>query len=318
MAKGEKYRGESGLVVVDKAAGMTSHDVVARCRKLYGTRKVGHAGTLDPMATGALVLGIGHATKLLTYVVGADKTYTATVRLGQSTVTDDAEGEITSSAGATLELVSPDALADTVAPLKGDILQVPSSVSAIKVEGQRSYALVRSGEKVTLAARPVTVARFEVGVPRAATAANGTQVVDVDVEVDVSSGTYVRALARDMGATLGTGGHLTGLRRLRVGPFTLDAAHTLDELAAAGQAAPSGTPPMVPMAAAAAGLFPVRFLGADEIRDLVHGKRIGVSGVGASEPDQPVAGLDAATHRLVALLSEQGHQCRSLLVFPPY
>lgn len=214
-----------GLLVVDKPAGWTSHDVVARLRRSAGTRRVGHAGTLDPMATGVLVLGIGWATRLLTHVVGVDKSYDATIRLGQATVTDDAEGDVTSSAdasGATVEEVD-----RAVAQLRGPILQVPSSVSAIKVDGRRSYARVRGGETVDLPARPVVVSRFDVVARRAE-----GPLLDLDVSVDCSSGTYIRALARDLGAAVGTGGHLTALRRTRVGPFTLDTARPLGDLTA--------------------------------------------------------------------------------------
>jgi tRNA pseudouridine55 synthase len=191
-----------GLLVVDKPAGWTSHDVVGRARRICGTRKVGHAGTLDPMATGVLVLGIGRATRLLTFLVGCDKEYTATIRLGQGTVTDDAEGEVTASTPA--DAVTDDRLRAAVAVLTGDISQVPSAVSAIKIKGERSYHRVRAGEDVDLPARPVTVSRFEVLATHPAQA-GGTPVLDVDVVVEVSSGTYVRALARDLGAALGVG-----------------------------------------------------------------------------------------------------------------
>src|SRR5690606_35624591 len=229
-----------GLLVVDKPSGWTSHDVVGRVRRLAGTRKVGHAGTLDPMATGVLVLGVGRATRLLTYLVGADKEYTATVRLGQTTVTDDAEGEVTASRGAAE--VDPDALQRALAGLRGPIDQVPSAVSAIKVGGQRSYARVRGGEQVELAARPVVIHRFDVLAHRATTAADGTAVTDLDVVVGCSSGTYVRALARDLCAALGTGGHLTALRRTHVGPFHLAAAAALADL----RRAPARRPPILP------------------------------------------------------------------------
>ena len=227
----------SGVLVVDKPAGWTSHQVVGRARRVLGTRKVGHAGTLDPMATGVLVLGVGRATRLLGQLALTDKAYEATVRLGQATVTDDAEGEITMSPGAA-ELTD-EVLASALGPLRGPIEQVPSSVSAIKVGGVRSYARVRSGEDVTLAARPVTVSRFEVLARRDAVVdggdggdgvdgVDGVAVVDLDVVVECSSGTYIRALARDLGAALGTGGHLTALRRTRVGPFTLAEAQDLE------------------------------------------------------------------------------------------
>ncbi len=211
--------------MVDKPAGWTSHQVVGRARRVLGTRKIGHAGTLDPMATGVLVLGVGRATRLLGQLALTDKAYEATVRLGQATVTDDAEGEVTASLGATD--VSDQAIESVLAGLRGPIEQVPSSVSAIKVGGVRSYARVRSGEDVTLAARPVTVSRFEV-LARRDGVVDGVAVVDLDVVVECSSGTYVRALARDLGTALGTGGHLTALRRSRVGPFTLDEAQDLE------------------------------------------------------------------------------------------
>lgn len=216
----------TGLVVVDKPGGWTSHQVVGRCRRLLGTRRVGHAGTLDPMATGVLVVGAGRATRLLGQLALTDKAYEATIRLGQATITDDAEGEVTASAGA-LGLADA-AIEAGLARLRGAIQQVPSSVSAIKVGGVRSYARVRAGEEVALAARPVTVSRLEVLTRRDLPTVDGTQVIDLDVAVECSSGTYVRALARDLGAELGVGGHLTALRRTRVGPFQLAEAQGLD------------------------------------------------------------------------------------------
>ncbi len=214
----------SGLVLVDKPPGWTSHDVVGRMRRLAGTRKVGHAGTLDPMATGVLVLGVNRATRLLGHLALADKEYVATIRLGQSTVTDDAEGDlIAATSAAQLD----EAVVRAVLPaFTGDIEQVPSSVSAIKVDGVRSYARVRSGEDVALKARQVSIGEFEL------TGFRAGEVADVDVRVVCSSGTYIRALARDIGVTLGVGGHLTALRRTRVGAFTIENAHTLEELAA--------------------------------------------------------------------------------------
>ena len=214
---------QSGLVIVDKPSGWTSHDVVGRMRRLAGTKKVGHAGTLDPMATGVLVLGINRATRLLGYLTHSDKEYLATIRLGQSTVTDDAEGELVSSAPA--GHLDEAAVRAVLPAYTGDIQQVPSSVSAIKVDGVRSYAKVRSGEEVTLKARPVTVSAFDLDAVRVE-----GDVVDVDVRVVCSSGTYIRALARDIGADLGVGGHLTMLRRTRVGGFPLRLARTLEEL----------------------------------------------------------------------------------------
>ncbi|WP_083864982.1 tRNA pseudouridine(55) synthase TruB [Nocardia brevicatena] len=218
--------GLGGLLVIDKPGGMTSHDVVSRARKLLRTKKVGHAGTLDPMATGVLVLGVERATKLLGLLTLTSKAYTAIIRLGQATTTDDAEGEILAEASA--ESVTDAGIATAVAALTGDIRQVPATVSAIKVAGERAYARHRAGEEVRLEARPVTVSRFDVLARRNPP---DNTLVDLDVVVECSSGTYVRALARDLGAALGVGGHLTALRRTRVGPFTLEHARTLDELA---------------------------------------------------------------------------------------
>jgi tRNA pseudouridine55 synthase len=293
-----------GLLIVDKPPGCTSHDVVAGVRRLAGTRRVGHAGTLDPMATGVLVLGVGRATRLLTYVVGADKTYAATIRLGASTVTDDAEGEVTARCtAAELAAVTDEAVDREIRRLTGLIEQVPSAVSAIKVAGKRSYARVRSGEQVELAARQVAVNRFTV-LARSEALDDGHPALDLDVEVDVSSGTYVRALARDLGQRLGVGGHLTSLRRTRVGPYGLDLASTLDQLAERFT--------VLSPAQAAAAVFPVRTLTADETTDLRHGKRVSASGQG----EGPVAALDPGGE-LVALLEDRGPQARSLLVVPP-
>lgn len=269
-----------GLVVVDKPGGWTSHDVVGRGRRLAGTRKVGHAGTLDPMATGVLVLGVGRATKLLTYVVGADKDYDATIRLGTSTTTDDAEGEPVARADASG--VGRADLDHGVADLTGEILQVPSTVSAVKVDGKRAYARARAGEDVELAARPVVVSRFEVrdvrpvapgehGLPDDAPPA-----LDVDVAVTVSSGTYVRALARDLGTALGVGGHLTALRRTRVGGYGLDVASTLEELEA--QADRDGVLATLPLADAARATFPVRELTGAEATALSYGQWVPATG----------------------------------------
>ncbi|MDO5535680.1 MAG: tRNA pseudouridine(55) synthase TruB [Propionibacteriaceae bacterium] len=213
---------QPALLVVDKPSGITSHQVVARARRALGTKKVGHAGTLDPMATGVLVLGVEKGTRLLGHLLLTTKSYAATIRLGQATTTDDAEGEVTDAVGATLAGVGA-GLRAGVDALTGTISQVPSTVSAIKVNGQRAYALARKGEDVELAARQVTVSRFEVLDVRQ-TRADSLDVVDLDVVVDCSSGTYIRALARDLGASLGVGGHLTALRRTRVGPFGLEHA----------------------------------------------------------------------------------------------
>jgi tRNA pseudouridine55 synthase len=287
---------------VDKPQGWTSHDVVGRLRRLAGTRKVGHAGTLDPMATGVLVVGINRATRLLTYIVGTGKTYTATIRLGQSTITDDAEGEVVAETIAAA--VSEEAIRQGAAALTGPISQVPSSVSAIKINGERSYARVRSGETVKLEARPVTVHRFEVHDIRRV---RGGKLLDVDVTVECSSGTYVRALARDLGATLGVGGHLTALRRTRVGPFDIEAAATLEELAEDLR--------LLDLDEAARALFPARELDGAETLDLSHGRRI-AAGTPAAAGAPPVAAF-APDGRLVALLENRGAEAKPLLVFAP-
>ena len=297
-----------GLLVVDKPAGWTSHDVVARCRRLCDTRRVGHAGTLDPMATGVLVLGINRATKLLTFLVGCDKTYTATIRLGQSTITDDAEGEIATSHD--ISALTAKSVADAVAALTGEIAQVPSSVSAIKVDGQRSYARVRAGQDVVLPARPVTVSRFDILDHRAVQGLQKHRVWDLDVVVEVSSGTYIRALARDLGAALGVGGHLTALRRTRVGRFGLDVAHSLTELEIASEA---DDIPVIALADAARASFVVRELTAAEATAVGYGQRI------PSEPasrGELVAAFAPDGH-LVAMLDERGSLAKAHVVFAP-
>jgi tRNA pseudouridine55 synthase len=295
-----------GILVVDKPQGWTSHDVVARARRLCATRKVGHAGTLDPMATGVLVLGVGRATRLLTFLVGCDKDYTATVRLGQGTLTDDAEGEVTATAGAAG--IHRDAVVAAAGALTGDVQQVPSAVSAIKVRGERSYHRVRAGEAVDLPARPVTVSRFEVAELRPHEV-DGVVVLDVDVEVTVSSGTYVRALARDLGTALGTGGHLTALRRTRVGGFRLDHAHPLEEL----QARQGERMPVTPLAEAARATFAVREVDQAQARTLGHGQRLASAVPGRTEPVAAI-GPDGT---LVAMLDESRATARSLVVFAP-
>lgn len=256
---------ESGILVVDKPSGWTSHQVVGRCRRLLGTRKVGHAGTLDPMATGVLVIGVGRGTRLLGHLALTTKTYRATIRLGQATITDDAEGEITSAAGA--PVLTDAAIVAALEPLRGDIVQVPSTVSAIKIDGQRAYARARRGEDVVLAGRPVTVSRLEV-LERRDVELDGLRLVDLDVVVDCSSGTYIRALARDLGVALGTGGHLTALRRTRVGGFDLDGALTPEQLTAH----PPRRPELVDLAAVARRTFPCVELDADQARDVGYGR----------------------------------------------
>lgn len=286
-----------GLVIVDKPAGLTSHDVVARVRRLAGTRKVGHAGTLDPMATGVLVVGVNRATRLLGHLALTEKVYDATIRLGATTVTDDAEGEVVDIADATG--VTDGALAAAVLELTGDIEQVPSSVSAIKVDGKRSYKRVRDGEDVALAPRPVTVHAFEVGASRRPDVPAG--VVDVDVRVVCSSGTYIRALARDVGAALGVGGHLTALRRTRVGPYELDVAATLEDLA--------GDLRVLPIAAAARVAFLARDVSADEAAVVSHGGPLTACGSAG-----PVA-VFAPDGTFLALVEDAGATTRSVAVF---
>ncbi|MGN9809646.1 tRNA pseudouridine(55) synthase TruB [Micromonospora sp. BQ11] len=289
-----------GLIVVDKPGGMTSHDVVARIRRLARTRRVGHGGTLDPMATGVLVIGVGRATRLLTYVIGAGKSYAATVRLGQATVTDDAEGDViaTTPAGT----VTDEAVHAAFAALTGEIDQVPSAVSAIKIDGQRAYKRVREGESVELPARRVTVSRLDVLAIRR----DQPDVVDVDVDVTCSSGTYIRALARDAGLALGVGGHLTALRRTAVGGFTLAEAATLDDLE-------SRAPEVVnlPLAAAAGRFFPRRDADAAEAATLSHGGPLDPVGIAG-----PYAVFDPAGG-LLAIVSERGGRARAEIVLAP-
>lgn len=283
-----------GLLVVDKPGGLTSHDVVARVRRLAGTRRVGHAGTLDPMATGVLVLGVNKATRLLGHLALTEKAYDATIRLGVATVTDDAEGDVVSTVAA--DAVTDDALYAGVSALTGDIEQVPSAVSAIKVGGTRAYAQVRRGAAVQLAARKVTVHVFDVVAIR-----RSPGVVDADVRVVCSSGTYVRALARDLGAALGVGGHLTALRRTRVGPHGLGMARTLEELAEDLR--------LVPIADAARRAFPAREVSHDEARTVSHGGPLAAVGM-----DGPVA-LFGPDGTFLALVREIGSVAKPIAVF---
>ena len=310
-------RAPSGILLVDKPGGITSHDVVARVRRALQERRVGHAGTLDPMATGLLVVGVGHATKLLHYLVGLDKEYVATIRLGLTTTTDDADGDMVETADPdAVTAIDADRMAAGIAALTGEILQRPSSVSAIKVDGRRAYDLVRSGEEVDLPARPVTIAAFEVLSLRHEATPAGEPVIDVDVRVECSSGTYIRALARDLGADLGIGGHLTALRRTRVGPFAVaDAVDVAsrerdapfdDDLAAR----------LITPAAAAALRFPTVELDADEARDLGDGKRIPVS-VADGGPYAAVTGTSAPSGpRLVGIIEVAGAKARVLMNLP--
>jgi tRNA pseudouridine55 synthase len=294
----------SGLLIVDKPAGLTSHDVVGRVRRLAGTRRVGHAGTLDPMATGVLVVGIEKATRLLGHLALTQKQYAATIRLGERTDSDDADGEITDARPA--DGVTDAALRAAAAALTGEIQQVPPGISAIKVGGQRAYRLTREGAPPDLPARTVTVSELEITAIRRSDGPAGGR-LDADAEVTCSSGTYIRAIARDLGEALGTGGHLTALRRTRVGPYRISAATPLDELAAL--AGPAELP-VIPLAAAAAAAFESRQLTAGEARLIGHGGRLPALGHGPA----PVAafGPDGA---LIALLTEADGQARSLAVF---
>ncbi|HEY1440922.1 MAG TPA: tRNA pseudouridine(55) synthase TruB [Mycobacterium sp.] len=286
-----------GIVVIDKPAGMTSHDVVGRCRRIFSTRRVGHAGTLDPMATGVLVVGVDRATKILGLLTAASKSYAATVRLGQTTSTEDAEGELLQSVSA--EHVTDEAIAAAVAGLRGEIEQVPSAVSAIKIGGRRAYRLVREGREVELEARPVRIDRFEVSDVRF-----HDQLVDVDVEVDCSSGTYIRALARDLGAALGVGGHLTSLRRTRVGRFGLDQAHSLDDLAEQPRLS-------LTLDEACLLMFARRELSAGEAEAAGNGRSLSPAGIdvvyAATDPDG----------RVIALLRDDGSRTKSVVVIRP-
>ena len=327
----------SGLIIVDKPGGMTSHDVVARVRRLAGTRRVGHAGTLDPMATGVLVVGVEKATRLLGYLTLTEKTYVATIRLGQSTSTDDAEGEPTGGSPAT-DIV-PGALDAEIAELTGDIWQVPPGVSAIKVNGQRAYKLTRAGAAPELAARPVTVFEFTVTAVRQV-----GDFLDLDAVIRCSSGTYIRALARDLGAALGTGGHLTALRRTAVGPYDLAQAHTLQDLedqkrqnpdfertgapaaselpshpastpaTAPAAPAPSPIPWITPLADAAAAAFPRLDLTAQDAHRLAQGARLPLPSEDWPAPGTPVAAFGPDSS-LVALVTAESGSLRSLAVF---
>jgi tRNA pseudouridine55 synthase len=282
-----------GLVVVDKPDGMTSHDVVARVRRIMGTRKVGHAGTLDPMATGVLVLGIERATKLLGHLALDTKAYLATIRLGSATTTDDAQGETLSTADASA--VADEAVKDGIAKLTGHIQQVPSAVSAVKVDGKRAYARVRAGEQVELAARPVEVSRFDL------LATRREDGLELDVMVECSSGTYVRALARDLGADLGVGGHLAALRRTRVGPFDLRVVTTLEKL--------TENPVLsLPLDEAVAAAFPRHDVPYRQAKSLLMGQRVPAAGIAGTY------GVFDPEGRAIALAVDEGAVARSVVV----
>lgn len=290
--------GRGGILLVDKPGGMTSHDVVARVRRLAGLRRVGHAGTLDPMATGLLVLGLGSATRLLTYLVGLDKEYLATIRLGAATPSDDADTPVHRLADPDrLAALTEEGILAAIAQLTGEIRQVPSTVSAIKVDGKRAYARARAGEPVELGSRAVTVTAFDL------LALRPGEFVDLDVRVECSTGTYVRALARDLGAALRVGGHLTALRRTRVGPFRIEQATRLEDL--------DPSEALIEPAAVARELFPVLTLSPHQATDLGHGRRFPVE-----LPDGgPIAAI-APGGRLVGLAEVEGGTARPLVNFP--
>jgi len=288
---------QAGLVVVDKPAGMTSHDVVARVRRLAGTRKVGHAGTLDPMATGVLVLGVGRATRLLGHLLLTDKAYDATIRIGATTTTDDAEGELLETRPTTS--ITGDDVTAALRAMVGEIDQVPSTVSAIKVDGRRAYALARSGERVELAARRVRIDEITV---------HRVELPDVDVSVRCSSGTYVRAIARDLGVALGVGGHLTALRRTAVGPFTLAAASTLDRLGERFE--------VTPLAAAARACFASYDLDEEQAAAVRHGRTLSTTLPTTVPAEGPVA-VFAPDGDFLALYQQRGAEARAIAVFAP-
>ncbi|RBP67884.1 tRNA pseudouridine synthase B [Brevibacterium sanguinis] len=291
-----------GVLVCDKPQGITSHGVVSRIRRWFGTRKVGHAGTLDPMATGVLVLGLGRGTKLLGYITGAPKTYLATIRLGSGTPTDDADSapDVVADPVA-LAAVTREDIASGIASLTGVIEQVPSAVSAIKVDGVRSYARVRKGEAVELRAREVEVSRFDAHDVRV-----GDGFIDIDVEVDCSSGTYIRALARDLGARLGVHGHLTALRRTRVGAFGIDDAVVIP----ADLDVP--VPRLITLAEAARSLFPSVDVDAGQAKALMQGRTVGV--------EAPAAGEFAVLSEgeLISIAEARTGGIKSLTAFAPH
>lgn len=296
MTRADLSSSRAGVVVVDKPRRWTSHDVVARVRRLAGTRRVGHSGTLDPMATGVLVVGLSRATRLLGHLALGDKSYHATVRLGVTTLTDDAEGEVIRTADA--RGVAEDAIAAAMAGLVGNLRQVPPAVSAIKVDGRRSYARVRQGEPVELAARPVHVAAFDLLRVRRAGG-----IIDLEVTVTCSTGTYVRALARDLGDQLSVGGHLIALRRTRVGPFCLSEARTLERL--------ETELVVVPMDEVARRCFPAYRLDEQQATAVSFGQVLPDIALGAAGP----TALFAPDGRFVALYEQHGPDARAVAVF---
>ncbi|MEY4438522.1 MAG: hypothetical protein RL249_934 [Actinomycetota bacterium] len=284
-----------GFLVVDKAGGMTSHDVVAVARKALGTRKVGHAGTLDPMATGILVLGFGHGTRLLQYITDGDKSYSATVVLGASTVTDDREGEVLTVTDAST--VSDSEIAKILSSMVGTIAQRPSSVSAVKVGGERAYDRVRAGEKFQLEARTVTITQLDILAIR-----HLTTTTEVDIEVTCSAGTFIRAIARDLGESLGVGGHLSALRRSQVAGFTEADAISFEDLKSQ-----KFTP--LNLAEVARTTFIPRELSLDEVQELSFGRPLSENG------NTVINAALSPDNRLIALLKDEGGKAKPIAVF---
>lgn len=296
-----------GLLLLYKPGGITSHDLVAQVRRALNTRKVGHAGTLDPMATGLMLVGVGDATRLLTYLVGEDKLYDATVRFGVSTSTEDAQGEVTAVADqARVRALTYDDLGAALATQRGTFAQVPSAVSAIKVDGKRSYQRVREGEDVQLAPRPVTVYELELRESRTQELEDGTTVVDVGLRVRCSSGTYVRAIARDLGAYLGVGAHLVALKRIEVGPFNLDDATTVQE--------PNLAAHLIPPAEVATARFPSILLDSQQAQALRNGRSI-LAPAEIAETTGPIAAL-ASPSALIGLIEVHDGRTRILMNLP--
>ena len=286
---------EHGFLVVDKEPGMTSHDVVAIARRALGTQKVGHAGTLDPMATGVLVLGFNNGTRLLQYITDGDKSYQATIVLGVSTITDDFEGEVIATVDASA--ITDEQINAELGSMRGTFMQRPSSVSAVKVDGERAYDRVRSGETVVLASREVTISRLDILQIR-----RSKKRVEIDIEVTCSAGTYIRAIARDCGDGLKVGGHLSALRRTRVAGFTTTGAASIAGLKSAEFST-------LDLADVARATFPVREIALDEKLELSFGRT-----VTANPADGVYAGISPA-NELIALLSNVDGKAKPIAVF---
>ena len=286
-----------GFLVVDKEPGMTSHDVVAIARRALGTRKVGHAGTLDPMATGVLVLGFNNGTRLLQYITDGDKSYQATVVLGTSTVTDDFEGEVISTANASS--ITDEQINAVLDTMRGTFMQRPSSVSAVKVDGERAYDRVRAGETVVLASREVTISQLDVLEIR-----HLDQRIEIDIEVTCSAGTYIRSIARDCGDALKVGGHLSSLRRTRVAGFTTSGAASIAGLK-------NGDFTTLDLADVARVTFPVREIALDEKLELSFGRTL------THNPTEVIYAGISSSNELIALLSNVEGKAKPIAVFAP-